>query len=101
MAKEFTAQIIVLNHPTVITVGYTPVFHVHTAQVACQFSEILAKLDPATGNVLQEKPDMLRNGDAAIVVIKPQKPMVIETQKEIPQMARFAIRDAGQTVAAT
>ncbi len=43
---------------------------------------------------------MLRNGDAAIVVIKPQKPMVIETQKEIPQMARFAIRDAGQTVAA-
>jgi len=100
LAKEFTAQIIVLNHPTVITVGYTPVFHVHTAQVACQFSEILAKLDPATGNVLQEKPDMLRNGDAAIVVIKPQKPMVIETQKEIPQMARFAIRDAGQTVAA-
>jgi len=100
LAKEFTAQIIVLNHPTVITVGYTPVFHVHTAQVACQFSEILARLDPATGQVLQEKPDMLRNGDAARVVIKPQKPMVIETQKEIPQMARFAIRDAGQTVAA-
>ena len=100
LAKEFTAQIIVLNHPTVITVGYTPVFHVHTAQVACQFSELLAKLDPATGNVLQENPDMLRNGDAAIVVLKPQKPMVIETQKEIPQMARFAIRDAGQTVAA-
>ena len=100
LAKEFTAQIIVLNHPTVITVGYTPVFHVHTAQVACQFSEILARLDPATGQVLQEKPDMLRTGDAARVVIKPQKPMVIETQKEIPQMARFAIRDAGQTVAA-
>ena len=31
VATEFTAQIIVLNHPTVITVGYTPVFHVHTA----------------------------------------------------------------------
>ena len=36
VASEFTAQIVVLNHPTVITVGYTPVFHIHTAQVACQ-----------------------------------------------------------------
>src|SRR3989344_4792746 len=100
IATEFTAQIIVLNHPTVITVGYTPVFHVHTAQVACQISEIIAKVDPATGQVIQQKPDMLRNGDAAKVKIKPQKPMVIEKQSEIPHMSRFAIRDAGQTVAA-
>jgi len=100
IAKEFTAQIIVLNHPTVVTVGYTPVFHVHTSQVACQFAELISKLDPATGQVIQEKPDMLRNGDAARVLIKPQKPMVIETQKDIPQMARFAVRDAGNTVAA-
>jgi elongation factor 1-alpha len=100
IASEFTAQIVVLNHPSVMTVGYTPVFHVHTAQVACQISEIIAKVDPATGEVIQEKPDMLRNGDAARVKIKPQKPLVIETQKEIPQLSRFAIRDAGQTVAA-
>ena len=100
VATEFTAQIVVLNHPSVITVGYTPVFHVHTAQVACQISEIIAKVDPATGQVIQQKPDMLRNGDAAKVKIKPQKPMVIEKQSEIPHMSRFAIRDAGQTVAA-
>ena len=100
IATEFTAQIVVLNHPTVVTVGYTPVFHVHTAQVACQFTEILAKMDPATGQVIQEKPDMLKNGEAAKVKLKPQKPMVIEKQGEIPQMARFAIRDAGSTVAA-
>jgi elongation factor 1-alpha len=35
VATEFTAQIVVLNHPSVITVGYTPVFHIHTAQIAC------------------------------------------------------------------
>src|SRR3990172_4566902 len=29
VAKSFTAQIMVLNHPSVITVGYTPVFHAH------------------------------------------------------------------------
>ncbi len=100
VVTEFTAQIIVLNHPTVLTVGYTPVFHIHTAQVACQFVKLLAKLDPATGQVAQENPDMLKNGDAARVVIRPTKPLVIERQKDIPQMSRFAIRDAGQTVAA-
>ena len=100
VVSEFTAQIVVLNHPTVMTVGYTPVFHVHTAQIACQITELVRKLDPATGQTLQEKPDMLKNGDAAIVKVRPAKPLVIEKQNEIPHMARFAIRDAGNTVAA-
>lgn len=100
VATEFTAQMVVLNHPSVITVGYTPVFHIHTAQVACQVTEIVKKLNPATGEVLEEKPDFIKNGDAAIVKVKPVQPLVIETQKEIPQMSRFAIRDSGQTVAA-
>ncbi|MEM3374413.1 MAG: translation elongation factor EF-1 subunit alpha [Candidatus Woesearchaeota archaeon] len=100
VATEFTAQIIVLNHPTVITVGYTPVFHIHTAQVACQITEIVKKLDPRTGQALQEHPDFIKNGDAAIVKVKPTTPLVIERFKEIPQLSRFAIRDSGQTVAA-
>jgi elongation factor 1-alpha len=100
VASEFTAQIVVLNHPSVITVGYTPVFHIHTAQVACQITEIVRKLNPATGETLQENPDFIKNGDAAIVKIKPIQPLVIEKQKEIPQMSRFAVRDSGQTVAA-
>ncbi|MCK4589077.1 MAG: translation elongation factor EF-1 subunit alpha [Nanoarchaeota archaeon] len=100
VATEFTAQIVVLNHPSVITIGYTPVFHIHTAQVACQVTEIVKKLNPATGEVLEEKPDFIKNGDAAIVKVKPVQPLVIETQKDIPQMSRFAVRDSGQTVAA-
>lgn len=100
VASEFTAQMVVLNHPTVITVGYTPVFHIHTAQVACQVTAIQKKINPATGEVLQENPDFIKNGDAAIVTVKPVQPLVIEKQKDIPQMSRFAIRDSGTTVAA-
>ncbi|MBS3166801.1 translation elongation factor EF-1 subunit alpha [Candidatus Woesearchaeota archaeon] len=100
VVQEFTAQIIVLNHPTVLTVGYTPVFHIHTAQVACRFEELVSKLDPATGQVLQKSPDMLKNGDAAIVRIVPTRPIVIEKKSDIPHMSSFAIRDAGSTVAA-
>ena len=100
VAKSFTAQIIVLNHPSVITAGYTPVFHAHTAQVACTFEEIIAALDPKTGAPKPEKPDFLKTGDAARVKIRPTKPLVIEAFKAFPQMGRFAVRDMGQTVAA-
>jgi elongation factor 1-alpha len=100
VAKTFEAQIMVLNHPSVLTVGYTPVFHLHTAQVACTFVELKKKLDPKTGATLEENPQFLKTGDAAIVKIQPTKPLVIETVKEFPQLGRFAIRDMGQTVAA-
>ena len=100
MVEEFEAQIAVINHPTVIAKGYTPVFHVHTAQVPCQFIELKAKLDPATGQVAQENPDFLKNGDVAIVKIKPIGNLVLESSDKNPNMSRFAIRDAGITVAA-
>jgi len=100
VAKEFTAQIIVLYHPNVITKGYTPVFHCHTSQTACKIIEITKKIDPKTGATLQENPDFIKTGDAAIIKCVPSKPMVIETSKTFPELARFAIRDMGQTVAA-
>ncbi|MBE0515779.1 MAG: translation elongation factor EF-1 subunit alpha [Methanophagales archaeon] len=100
VADEFTAQLIVLQHPTAITVGYTPVFHCHTAQVACTIIEIAKKLDPRTGATIEENPDFIKTGDAAVVKVKPTRPLVIERVKEIPHLGRFAVRDMGQTVAA-
>lgn len=99
-AKSFKAQIIVLNHPNVITKGYTPVFHCHTAQVACRIESIEKKIDPKTGATLAENPDFIKTGDAAIVKVVPTKPLVLEDNKTFPELARFAIRDMGQTVAA-
>lgn len=100
VVKEFTARVIILNHPTVVTVGYCPVFHVHTAQVSCKIKEIKKKIDPRTGAVVAEKPDFLKNGDSAEIVVEPLQPLCIEKQSEIPQLAKFAIRDMGRTVAA-
>ncbi|MEM2918176.1 MAG: translation elongation factor EF-1 subunit alpha [Candidatus Altiarchaeota archaeon] len=100
VAEEFTAQIVVLQHPTAITVGYTPVLHVHTAQVACTFTELIKKVDPRTGQAIEEKPQFLKTGDVAIVKLKPTKLLCIEPAKNFPQLGRFAIRDMGQTIAA-
>lgn len=100
VAVSFTAQIVVLNHPTAIPVGYTPVFHLHTAQMSMSLTELQKKLDPKTGGVAEENPKFLKTGDAAIVKIVPTKPVCAETFKDFPQLGRFAIRDMGQTVAA-
>jgi elongation factor 1-alpha len=100
VVKEFTAQIIVLQHPSVIAPGYTPVFHCHTASIACRVEEIIAKIDPKTGEVVQEKPDYIKKGDAARIKVIPTRPMVIEKQSDFPELARFAVRDMGTTVAA-
>lgn len=100
VAKEFTGQIIVLRHPTVVTKGYTPVFHIHTGHVAGKITEIVKKVDPKTGSTVEEHPDMLKSGDAAVIKVKPNHPVAIEKQKDFPKLAKFAIRDMGKTVAA-
>ncbi len=100
VVEEFIAQVAVINHPTVLAKGYTPVFHVHTAQVPCQFVELIEQIDPKTGQVIKQNPDFLKNGDVAKVRIKPQGNLCLETQKDNSFMSRFAVRDAGATVAA-
>jgi elongation factor 1-alpha len=100
VVKEFEAQIIVIHHPTAMAPGYTPVLHAHTAQVAATLSEFVAKIDSKTGGITEEKPKFLKTGDAAIVRIKPVRPLAIETFKEFPEIGRFALRDMGTTIAA-
>jgi len=100
VVEEFIANLAVINHPTVLAKGYTPVFHVHTAQVPCQFIELIEQIDPRTGQVIKKNPDFLKNGDVAKVRIKPQGNLCLETQKDNPYMSGFAVRDAGATVAA-
>jgi elongation factor 1-alpha len=99
VAEEFTAQIVVLNHPTAISIGYTPVFHIHTAQFAGKVIELVEKKDPKSGQSMG-KPDFIKTGDVAIVKIQPLKPVVIEKFADFPPLGRFALRDMGQTVAA-
>jgi elongation factor 1-alpha len=98
VAEEFTARVIVIWHPSAIAVGYTPVIHVHTASVSARIVEIVAKLDPRTGQVLEKNPQFIKQGEAAIVKFKPIKPMVIEKFSEFPQLGRFAMRDMNRTV---
>merc|ERR1711972_1160291 len=97
--SDFTAQVIVLNHPGQITNGYTPVLDCHTAHIACKFSEIKEKVDRRSGKKVEDNPKSVKSGDAAIVVLIPSKPMCVESFSDFPPLGRFAVRDMRQTVA--
>jgi len=96
---NFTAQVIVLNHPGLIHAGYAPVLDCHTAHIACKFAELLTKVDRRSGKELEKEPKNIKSGDAAMVKLIPSKPMVVETFTEYPPLGRFAVRDMRQTVA--
>jgi len=98
-SANFTAQVIVLNHPGQIGAGYAPVLDCHTAHIACKFAELLEKVDRRSGKTLEEAPKFLKSGEAAMVKMIPSKPMVVEKFADYPPLGRFAVRDMRQTVA--
>merc|ERR1712240_730334 len=96
---DFTAQVIVLNHPGQVSNGYSPVLDCHTAHIAGKFAEIKEKVDRRTGKSTEDNPKFIKSGDAAIVLLTPSKPMCVEPFSEFPPLGRFAVRDMRQTVA--
>merc|ERR1711997_1023969 len=98
-AKNFNAQVIVLNHPGEIGNGYSPVLDCHTAHIACKFQELLEKIDRRSGKKIEDFPKKVKSGDAAIVKMTPSKPMCVEAFSSYPPLGRFAVRDMRQTVA--
>ena len=97
--ESFLAQVIVMNHPGQIENGYTPVLDCHTAHIACKFAEIQAKIDRRTGKATEEEPKAIKTGDSALIILKPTKPMCVETFTDYAPLGRFAVRDMKKTVA--
>jgi elongation factor 1-alpha len=97
--NNFTAQVIILNHPGEIHAGYAPVLDCHTCHIACKFDALLKKIDRRSGAELEDNPKKLKKGEACIARLVPSKPMCVETFKDYPPLGRFAVRDMRQTVA--
>ncbi|MHA1793583.1 MAG: translation elongation factor EF-1 subunit alpha [Promethearchaeota archaeon] len=85
--NALVTQIIVIWHPTAFSVNYTPVTHLHTAQIPMRFAE------------LPKGKDYLKKGDAGVVKLQPMMKVCVEKFSEIAPLGRLAIRDMGRTVA--
>ncbi|MHA1998411.1 MAG: elongation factor 1-alpha C-terminal domain-related protein, partial [Promethearchaeota archaeon] len=80
-------QAIVIWHPTAVSVNYTPITHLHTAQVAMRFAE----LPPGK--------DFLKKNDAGVIKLQPMKKVCVEKFSDYAPLGRLAVRDMGRTVA--
>jgi elongation factor 1-alpha len=87
---------IVIWHPTSITIGYTPVVHSHTAQIACKFIELHKAIDQKTKQT-EENPKFLKKGQAAVFTIQPIKKFPLEAYNKFAELGRIAVRDMGRT----
>ncbi|KAF3456579.1 hypothetical protein FNV43_RR01233 [Rhamnella rubrinervis] len=96
---HFISHVIIMNnYEGQIINGYTAVLDCHASNNPVVFTEILAKIDRGSGEVLEEKPEFLRSGDAAFVEMVPLKPMVVEAFSEYPPLGRIVVRERNRIV---
>lgn len=99
VCRSFIAQVMVLNHPGVLRVGYAPTLDIHATHVPCKIRRIIAKLDSKTKAVVEENPTSIKAGDSATVEFIPLKPLVVEAYADFTSLGRFTLRDMNETVA--
>jgi elongation factor 1-alpha len=82
----------------VVTAGYTPVFHAHTAQVACTLERLHMKWTGPAATAAPD-PDLVESGEFVEATVEPERPLALEPVDRVPQLATVAVRDMGQPVA--
>lgn len=92
ITNRFTAQIIVLNYPAGIKRGSESVFEMMPQIMPCKITKIIKKIDTTSGKNLGAAQE-IKDGESGIVEIETEKPICVETQQDIPQLAGFRLID--------
>jgi elongation factor 1-alpha len=101
LVDELSAKIVLFGDVGMVRQGWSAYIHCHTAAVPVKLEAIQMKFRPDSGEAAGEaETGFLVNGDAALVRLKPLKPLVIETAEILPGMARFALRVGRETIGA-
>ncbi|XP_022317219.2 eukaryotic peptide chain release factor GTP-binding subunit ERF3A-like [Crassostrea virginica] len=99
-AKTFDAQIVILEHKSIICAGYSAILHIHACAEEVTIKTLLCIIDKKTGDKSQLKPRFVKQDQVAIARIEVNGGMIcLETFKDFPQMGRFTLRDEGKTIA--
>jgi peptide chain release factor subunit 3 len=98
--KVFDAQIVILEHKSIICAGYSAVIHIHTCAEEVTIKALICLVDKKTGEKSRVRPRFVKQDQIAIVRFEISGGMIcLEAFKDFPQMGRFTLRDEGRTIA--
>lgn len=98
--KVFDAQIVIMEHKSIICAGYSAVMHIHTSAEEVSIKFLICLVDRKTGDKSQKRPRFIKQDQIAIVRLEvPGGSICLEAFKDFPQMGRFTLRDEGRTIA--
>lgn len=100
IGKMFDAQIVILEHKSIICAGYSAVMHIHTSAEEVSIKALICLVDRKTGDKSKIRPRFIKQDQIAIVRLEVTGGSIcLEAFKEFPQMGRFTLRDEGRTIA--
>ena len=73
--------------------------HAHAARETGHISQLLAVVNPKTGEQAKRKPRVLTKGQSAVVEVTVTRPTCLELYAECRALGRLVLREGGQTLA--
>ncbi|KAJ8246033.1 hypothetical protein GJAV_G00262930 [Gymnothorax javanicus] len=97
--RTFDAQIVIIEHKSIICPGYNAVLHIHTCIEEVQIIALICLVDKKTGEKSKTRPRFVKQDQVCIARLRTAGTICLETFKDFPQMGRFTLRDEGKTIA--
>nr|XP_020476024.1 eukaryotic peptide chain release factor GTP-binding subunit ERF3A [Monopterus albus] len=97
--RTFDAQIVIIEHKSIICPGYNAVLHIHTCIEEVQITALICLVDKKTGEKSKTRPRFVKQDQVCIARLRAAGVICLETFKDFPQMGRFTLRDEGKTIA--
>uniref|UniRef100_A0A672ZKE1 Eukaryotic peptide chain release factor GTP-binding subunit ERF3A-like n=1 Tax=Sphaeramia orbicularis TaxID=375764 RepID=A0A672ZKE1_9TELE len=93
--RTFDAQIVIIEHKSIICPGYNAVLHIHTCIEEVQITALICLVDKKSGEKSKTRPRFVKQDQVCIARLRTAGTICLETFKEFPQMGRFTLRDEG------
>ncbi|XP_074040731.1 eukaryotic translation release factor 3 isoform X1 [Leptinotarsa decemlineata] len=97
--RIFDAQLVILEHKSIICAGYSAVMHIHCAAEEVTVKALICLVDKKTGEKSKTRPRFVKQDQVAIMRIECAGVICLEPFKSMPQMGRFTLRDENRTIA--
>ncbi|XP_064537267.1 eukaryotic peptide chain release factor GTP-binding subunit ERF3A isoform X1 [Drosophila montana] len=97
--KIFDAQVVILEHKSIICAGYSAVMHIHCAAEEVTVKALICLVDKKSGEKSKTRPRFVKQDQVAIMRIECYGMICLEQFKLFPQMGRFTLRDENKTIA--